>query len=209
MYKEIFKFFLGVAVILAIVAGVLKAFFVDLVVINDDRMAPTMLAGEQVLLWRGSDPEYGRVVVCAHPAVAGQLVIGRIVARAGMEVSVGRDALAINGRPPDRDWRGTFTFDDPELTRPVNMRWGIEELTGVEHEFMAREDYRMNFRTVRVGGGKLYLMSDYRSMTGHDSRSFGVVDASTCIGHVFMRWKPAEGRSGEPPLDHGYLDILD
>lgn len=209
MLKEFLKFLLWVIALLAIVAAVLRAFFVDIVVISDDRMAPTLIAGEQAFMWRGSEPKYGRIVVCQNPSVAGQLVMGRVIASTGMEVKVERDMLNINNHRPDLDWTGMVRWDDPAVGRPLNIKWGIESLTGVDHLFMVREDFHPTLRTTRVGGGKLYLLSDYRSMVGYDSRTFGVVDASTCIGHIFMRYTPAEGRVGEAPFDHGYLDILD
>lgn len=209
MIKGLLKFLLFVAAILAIVATVLRLFFVDVVVIGDDRMAPTLLAGEQAFMWRGSDPEYGRMMVCRNPAIPSQYVIGRIIATTGMEVSVGRNMLNINNTRPDLDWKGIVRWHDPALGRPLNIKWGIESLTGVDHLYMVREDFQWTLRPTRVGGGKLYLLSDYRSMLGYDSRSFGPVDAATCIGHIFMRFTPAEGRTGEAPFDHGYLDILD
>lgn len=209
MLKAFLKFLLFVVALLAIVGVVLRLFFLDVVVISDDRMAPTLLAGEQAFLWRGSEPKYGRVVVCRNPSIPSQYVMGRIIASTGMEVRVDRDILHVNNHRPDLDWKGMVRWHDPAVGRPLNIKWGIEALTGVDHYFMVREDFRMTLRTTRVGGGKLYLLSDYRSMMGYDSRSFGVVDASTCIGHIFMRFTPAEGRTGEEPFDHGYLDILD
>lgn len=210
MYKELLKLLLAFVILFGIVAAVLRIFFVDVVVISDDRMAPTLLAGEEAFMWRGADTDYGRMMVCSNPTVAGEFVIGRIVAKTGMEVNVARNILTINDRRPDVNWVGGFRFDDPAVGRPLDVRWGTEMLDNVEHTFMVREDFRLTIRKQRMGAGKLFLLSDYRSMMGYDSRSFGPVDAGTCIGRIFMRFKPAEGRESEtPPLDHGYFDILD
>ena len=65
--KEFAKFVLFVLGFVALVAGILRATKVDEIVVGDDRMAPTILAGERVFLWRGAIIDRGDVVVCANP----------------------------------------------------------------------------------------------------------------------------------------------
>jgi hypothetical protein len=66
-----------------------------------------------------------------------------------------------------------------------------------------RERIRIPSTTVRTG---VYLLSDNRSFYGADSRSFGEISPSTCLGQVFFRLQPAH-----PPRDdieHGWLQIV-
>jgi signal peptidase I len=68
--KASLKFLFGVLAVCGAIAGVLRAFFVTPVMISDDGMAPTLLAGETVLMWnsKGATPEFGDLLVCRHPA---------------------------------------------------------------------------------------------------------------------------------------------
>ena len=56
-----------------------------------------------------------------------------------------------------------------------------------------KEDGRHLVRKTDVPAGKLYLLGDYRSYLGQDSRAYGVVDASTCRGTIVFRVTPVEG----------------
>lgn len=206
--KEFIKFILFLGGVLALILGLVKFFFVDTILVEDDRMAPTMIAGEQVFLWRGADPELGDIVVCAHPTVDGELVMGRIVGDHEHQVTAMRGNMMIAGRGPDRNWLGTFSYEDPASGQIVPMKWGVETVTEHEHPFMMRRDFQFTMRPIRIMEGQIYLVNDLRSMSTQDSRSYGVVDPTTCLGVVFMRFKPAADRQQDPPLDHGWLDIL-
>ncbi|MCZ7679215.1 MAG: hypothetical protein M5U28_10860 [Sandaracinaceae bacterium] len=57
-------------------------------------------------------------------------------------------------------------------------------------------------RAHRVSGG-LYILNDNRTYVGEDSRTFGEVTPSTCVGRVFMRLTaaPSPAEIGNAPLD--------
>lgn len=208
--KEAAKFVLWVVAILALVAGILRATKIDEIAVSDDRMAPTILAGDRVLLWRGATVEQGDIVVCANPVRPGEFVMGRVIATPGMQIGGDRRGLLVNGRPFDRDLRGQTRFVDQLAHGPVNVRWGTRVSYTEAHEFMVRENYTFTIRPVRIPAGRAFLLSDYESMPGLDSRTFGPVEISTCLGEVFMRLAPSpNGSTGEAPFDHGYLDVLD
>ena len=206
MYKAALKFLLGVAVVVGIIAGILRAVWVVPVHITDDGMAPTLLAGETVLMWKSDGaPEYGDVVVCQHPQQRG-FVVGRYIARSGATVGSSErgGALSINGRCRTSTTRGAEAFTVQGETRPRQVRRGVEVISGEEHQFLqdARNGFRM--REVRVRSG-MFLLGDNRMNHVHDSRAFGPVDPATCVGSIFMRWETAPGRTS---FDHARLDLI-
>lgn len=180
--------FLGVILTIALVAGaVLYFFFVRVVEVGHNAMAPTIVAGDTILVWRGTTFDLGDVVLCPHPEEGGRYVLGRIVGRTGQTVEIGRGAqLRINGETPDTDMQGTFEFYDPMRQQSAAMRWGIESLLDHDHPFMYVERRPPSMRPHQVRAG-VFLLSDNRSYHGEDSRSFHEVNPSSCIGSVFMR----------------------
>lgn len=189
-----------------VVAGVLRLFFLDLVVVGHNGMAPTLIAGEEVLMWRGTDAEMGDVVICNHDTAPGGMVMGRVVARGGMSLKDERGALWIAGTEPTRDWQGETDFYDVDTNATIHVRHGTEELGNTDHLFFEAERYNFRMRETEVPAGHVFLMGDFRSRPDHDSRTFGTVPASNCIGSLFMRWKPVDDRGAN--LDHGWLDII-
>jgi signal peptidase I len=173
--------------------------------ISDDGMAPTLLAGETVLMWNTTEtPEFGDVLVCRHPTAAGY-VVGRFIARPGMTISADRGSMEIDGHAPDRNQERTLPFTMHGTDRPVSVMLGTEAIGGIEHRYI--QDSRVGYRArdIRVGDG-LFLMGDNRLPHTFDSRTYGPVNPATCVGHVFLRWKTAENRID---FDNGFLDVID
>jgi len=203
--KASLKFLLGVLAVCGAIAGVLRAFFVTPVMISDDGNAPTLLAGETVLMWnsKGGTPEFGDLLVCRHPAGAGY-VVGRFIARPGATISADRGYMKVDGHSPDRNIDRTVSFTMHGETQAYSVILGREARGGEEHLFM--QDARVGFRTrnivVRDG---IFLMGDNRLPHRYDSRTFGPVNPSTCVGHVFMRWSTSPHRI---EFDHGVLDTI-
>jgi len=199
--------FLGVVALIAVVAGaILYFFFVRVVTVGHNAMAPTVIMGDQILVWRTQDFELGEMVLCPHPSEDGRFVLGRIVGRPGQTVSIQRGNLYINNTAPDADIHPPIQFADMETGRNRSMTWGIEDILSHEHYFFREENRRLpEMRGHRVSGG-VYLMSDNRSYNGEDSRTFGEVAEITCIGKVFMRLTAAES---PPEIGNSPLDILE
>ena len=51
----------------ALIAFVLKVFFVDIYVMPHNGMAPTLIYGDRILIWRRAKPDMGDIVLCSHP----------------------------------------------------------------------------------------------------------------------------------------------
>lgn len=206
--KGLFKFLAAILVIALIAGTVLYVFFVRVVEVGHNGMAPTIIAGDTILVWRGTDFELGDPVLCPHPSEPGRYVLGRVVGTNGHTVEIGRGAqLMINGETPDVDLRGEFEFYDAGRQNSARMHWGIEDILDHDHLFMYSARRAPSMRPHQVRGG-LFLLSDNRSYHGEDSRSFGEVAPGTCIGTVFMRVMPGEGPT-QSPTDHGPFAFIE
>lgn len=215
--KFLFKTALWIGGFLLIVGGVMRFFFIDEVVVGHNGMAPTLLTGEKVLLWRGSKIGMGDIVVCRHPGQPQIFVMGRIIALGGMEVSAPRGLLTVAGTmpgqshaqssTPDRDITGYPRFHDVDNGVTTEMTYGIEKLGNTDHFFFEPRHFTFRLRPHQVPEDKIYLLGDNRGYPGQDSRAFGDVDPSTCKGNLFMRWQPVDDEGAN--LRHGWLDILD
>jgi len=208
MLKALFKTALWLGAVLGVIAVILRLTAVDVAVVGHNAMAPTMITGEQVFVWRHADAERGDIVVCRSPVDPSIVVVGRVVAEGGSTVETPRpDVLEINGHPVNRDYQGTTRFFDVDTETTYEMRKGVAELGEHDHQFFLRTGYALSLQPVTVTPGQVYLLSDNLSYLGQDSRAFGPVDASTCMGQVFMRFRPVD--DGGAGLGHGWFDILD
>jgi hypothetical protein len=133
-------------------------------------------------------------------------VIGRVVAKGGMSVMVARGQLEVAGTHVAVDFRDEVSFYDVDTARAYDVLVGIEKLGNTEHGFMVRDGYNLSIRPASIPGGSVYLLSDNRSYTGHDSRAFGPVDVRSCIGTVFMRLTPIDDHGAG--FGHRYLEII-
>lgn len=195
-----------VAVVIAIVLGVLKLFFVDVVTVAHNGMAPTILIGDKVLVWRGASPQVNDIMLCRHPQEPGRWVISRVALEPGESLDVVRGQLRLNGHRLDRDVRGEVAFLDAETSHTLRMQWGLEEFSERhEHYYFERVDRQFTIRDQAAVRG-YYLLGDNRGHIGEDSRTFGVVQAADCTGQVFMRLTAVPGMPGEIP--HGMFDLL-
>jgi len=206
-WKGLFKLALWVGGVLLVIGGVLRIFFVTPIVATHDAMAPTILAGEKVLLWRGAEVEMGDIVVCEDPSSPGVMVLGRVLAKGGMTLGTDeRDRFIVEGTQVIVDWQGSTDFFDNDANAQLSMRHGLETVGNSDHMIFVRENTEFRLRNTEVPSGKLFLLGDNRGTRNHDSRSFGPVDEASCIGEVFMRWNPVDRGDA---LSHGWLDFLD
>lgn len=206
MLKSIFSFLLWVLTLLLLVAAVLKLFFVDVIVLGHDAMAPTLTINEQAFVWRNAEPEFGDIVVCGHPKHPGELVVGRVLGREGHKLKSERGALSISGEKLQPDFRDEVRFRVSMSGREHELRRATEAVAGSTHEALYAADRDFELRETEVEPGRLFLLGDNRAYSGHDSRSYGTVDADTCQGVVFMRFRTTP--EGESKFGHGFLDLL-
>lgn len=202
--KFLLKTALAAAVVCGIVGGVLRIFFVTPVVVTHNGMAPTLLAGEQAYMWRGGDPELGSIALCANQST-GETVIGRVIGTPGNRVDAERGQLLVAGNSPDVDIHESLQFFNSDSNRQEPVQRATVEFGNTNHEIFIRENHNFRINPVDVQGGMLYLMGDHRGDETHDSRAFGPVQVSSCLGTLFMRGRPVDVGAN---LGHGWLDIL-
>ncbi len=205
--KPIFKFLLWVAAVFAIIAAILKATVINLALVGHNAMAPTLLTGEQVLIWTRHDAERGDIVICENPADPSMMVVGRVVAEEGSVVSSARGQLVLNGNNVDRNVQGRTRFFDVDSETTSEYEIGVRHIGINDYPYMDRTNYTLRMRPVTVGPAEVFLLSDNLAYLGQDSRTFGPVATETCVGQIFLRWKPVD--DGGAGFDHGYLDLLD
>ncbi|UJR81599.1 signal peptidase I [Sandaracinus amylolyticus] len=207
-WKGLFKVLAFFAVIGGIAIAVLRVWFVDVVTVRHNGMAPTMVLGDRVLVWRDAELERNDIGLCRHPQDPARWVIGRVAVMPGGEIAAERGQLRLGRDRVTHDVRGQVQFTDGETGHTYPMAWGIEEFDDYEeHLFFDRSDRQLAIRAMTRMNG-LYLLGDNRAHVGEDSRTFGPVQASGCRGQVFIRLTAAEG--GLPAeIPHGMLDILD
>jgi signal peptidase I len=202
------QFLIKLALFAAIAAGLLHLFYVDNFVMLHNGMAPTLVYGDRVLVWRRAKPDMGDIVVCEHPTSPGTIVIGRAVAFAGHNVSTdSRGQLFVDENRASVEAIGTVRFYDAAREQMSTMRLSsIDYNRKHRHEFFVEDGYAFEMRPYQVQRG-IFLLGDNRSTPYNDSREFGEVDPARCHGEVFMRLKPAP-KTIDDDIDHGYLDYV-
>jgi len=203
--KGLLVFAFWVAVVLGIAAAAIKYFFVDVAIVGHNGMAPTLVAGDQIAIWRTQELNIGDVTVCLDPRSPGRRVIGRVVGKPGFEVLSSRGQLSVNGEIGDVNYEGMMHFNDTLNARVEEMQYGTAKLGNVEHKFFLRKNQQFAMRTIRIKLG-LFLLGDNRTYVAEDSRYYGEVDPATCLGSVFMILKPAEPTGDE--IKHKWLSIV-
>ena len=205
--KEILKLVVGAAVLVGVVGIILSSTVVERYVVQDNGMAPTIVYGDEVLVWKGAGVDRGDPVVCPSPRENGAYVVGRATAWPGETISTDHNGVMyIAGEAMGTEWRGTMEFYDVTRKKQFTMEHGYFQFSPrLTRPLMMESGRRFSLPEYTVDKG-IYLLGDNRSDTQHDSRYFGEIDPASCIGQVFLRWKPAPPTGDD--IDHGYLDWI-
>ena len=201
--KSAAKFVGGLLLVLAIAGGVTYGLFMAMVVVGHNAMAPSLVLGDRVLIWKTQTFELGQAALCRHPSEPSRYVMGRVSARAGQTIEIDRSGtLQVNGSAPDREVHANIQFRDLERNRVEEMVWAEETMLGHDYGTFWRANTRnLAMRSRRVTGG-IFLLSDNRTYIGEDSRTFGPVAPDSCVGRVFMRIS-----AGESPSEVGHRPV--
>jgi signal peptidase I len=201
------KFVLNAAAALVIAAVLVRLVFLEEVMVRDNGMAPTLVYGDAVLIWRGAHADMADVMVCEHPVHSGVLVIGRVVAFAGHTIHTDYNGmLYVDQNQTATQSSGRVRFYDVMRKKPYDMELSQIDYFGKHsHDFFIQSGEHFALRSYTVEHG-VYLLGDNRSESTYDSREFGEIDPRRCLGQVILRWKPAPV-SGDD-LGHHMLDII-
>lgn len=202
------RFLLWTAILLGVIVGVSRAFLLRWwrVPENDpyleSSVQPTLNGGDLIVLWRMTKPSFGDLVMCPEPNAPGRIVIGRILAEEGDDITIDGDRVIVNNRGSATEHACTereFTSKDPSNGREVTEVCDLEALAG--HTSMRGGHGENKAPPVKsehqVGPGKVFLVSDNR-LFPYDSRDFGTVERSTCKETVMFRLVGRKGFFDEP-----------
>jgi signal peptidase I len=196
------------AVAIAVIAAIaVKHFLMEVVVIDSNAMAPTLIFGDQVLAWKGASPDFANIMICDHPYKEHQRVMGRVIAFPGAKITTNHHGqLFVNG---DRAATGScvpLQFRDRPRKMHRNMYiCEINYFGKRDHQYFVEEKDKLYLDAFEVDKG-IYLLGDNRSEVDYDSRAFGEVDPKTCDLQIFMRLKPSRDTPDE--LGHSRLEFL-
>jgi len=173
--------------------------------VGHNGMAPTLLSGERVLIYKRGKPEVGSIAVCRHPSEDGW-VVGRVAAIGGETIDSFGNKLRIGGHPIVFEQQGTMSFHNTDNDLTSTVVWGDEHFEAGPHQIFMAPDEGHRVRETEVPDGKVYLLGDHRAYLGQDSRAYGVVDASTCRGTIIFRLLAVEGL--EPEIAHRNFQLI-
>jgi signal peptidase I len=184
---------------------VLKVALFDMAEVGHNGMAPTLLRGERVLINKRATPEIGSIAVCRHPTEDGW-VVGRVAATEGMRLDSFGSELRVDGKPATFKHVGETSFYNVDNDLESTVAWGNEYFENKPHQIFISENGRHLVQETEVAEGELYLLGDFRSYRGQDSRAYGVVQASTCRGTIVFRVTPVDGL--EDAIAHRYFQLI-
>ncbi len=158
-------------------------------------LAPSLRGGDWLILWRGSAPIEGNLVLCPEPKGEGRYTIGRILGEQGDRVKVTGEGVLVNGHGFETESScDSFTVRDPGTGQETRQSCRLEVVGSRTH--LRGEPLttlpKPGEAEVNVPNGQVYLISDNRQFPW-DSREFGPVERSTCLETVIFRLVSKEG----------------
>ena len=201
---------LWLTVVLAVVAGVLRYFFVDFYTVPDQPLdphawsnAPNLEPGDVALVWRGGEAHVGDLVRCTDPSDPAHWLVARVVGTGGDRVELGDGVLRINGFHVTTGACSSMPRNVIDPTgMPQELLCAGEDLGGSRHDVLYPKKGE-TFAVTRVAAEKLFLLSDNRATPwSHDSRipEIGQMPAEACKQRLLLRlwskkgWGDAERR---------------
>jgi signal peptidase I len=179
----------------------LYAFVVDVwTVPSDDALltasiAPTLLPGDVVVVWRHAWLDHGYLARYPDPDAPGRFVAARAIAGGGETVSFDSEIVSIDNHSTKSSHRcdpGDVMVHDPTSGSDVLLACEVQEYG--EMSFSVLRSYATPRSSPKhtVQPGRWFLVSDDRHV--HlDSRDYGEVDPEACQ-HVLFR----VAREGKP-----------
>lgn len=175
---------LGVLVVAALIAFLVRTFAVETFYVPSGSMTPTLLTGDRILVdklpWVRDDIHRGDVVVFRRvpkdPDVQDADLVKRVVGLPGETIWSKGDTIYVDGKPIAQPWL-------PNLDGPVAEKVGCPQ-----------QNY--DIKPTKIPPGQYFVMGDCRNIS-YDSRYWGTVPASYIVGKVFLIiW-----RNGHPWFD--------
>lgn len=161
--------------------------------IDDPRLLvsiePTLRGQDIVLVARHDPPSVGNLARCVDPDEPRRWVVGRVIGMSGNEVHLAGAGFTVAGSRETHDTAcDNQTLSDPATGNDVPLVCRYSEFAGISYQVLTRSGGDSDHpQDIKVPGGKVFLMSDNRSM--HlDSRDFGPLPADSCRHVLFRLW---------------------
>jgi signal peptidase I len=158
-------------------------------------IAPTLNAGDRVLVLIRGTPGFGDLVRCPDPEEPTRWVVGRIVGLGGDNVIIEDDQLTVNntrylGESACSVRKSTVIH--PFSGSELDLYCDVVTMGSGWHYRGTGAGPKQSRITAIVPDGKVYLLSDNRGMHD-DSRDFGPVEQSTCKEQIVFRLTSKRG----------------
>jgi len=205
------RLLLWVGLILGLIALIGWAFLFESHEVPDNSMAPNLIKGDRVLVYILASFDTGSTAVCKHPSDSSKVVFGRIVGTPGDRVKIDRSSLYINNNQTETTVEEDYVLVDEQASGPpqtVKMQRMIETTGMIRYSILmpaasSRASRRRAMREKRVDDGRYFLMADNRAY-GEDSRVYGQVEISSCIGSPLLVYQPGEGAGDAASSDRWF-----
>lgn len=198
---KLLKFLLWTGGILAALIAVGRLLLFEGWTVPDDpytaaSIAPTLRAGDYVLVLTRGDSSFGDLVRCPDPDDNSRYVIGRIAGLGGDDVEIQGPMLRVNGKSytaTEACTEPSFLVQHPETRNDVELQCSRVEMGGGWHyRGTTGKQSPSNDHKKSVGTENVYLLSDNRELH-EDSRDFGTVPHASCHQRIFFRLWSAAG----------------
>lgn len=150
-------------------------------------IAPTLSAGDLVVVTRHASVDRGDLLRCADPDTAGRFVVARAIGRYGDRVEIKDEVVLLDGKhvpSPRACDPPVVTVHDPRIDDDVSLACSVEEYSDMSFPALRARERPEPATQTTVEAGRWFLVSDDRHV--HlDSRDFGEVEARTCQHVVF------------------------
>ena len=198
------RFLLWTVLVLGVIGGFLHLTMLRVwrVPMNDPvlqaSLAPTLEAGDLVVLWRLTEPTFGDLVLCPEPDYPERVVIGRVFGEGNDVVEFKKGSPKVNGKAFQIERQcspNEFTVTHPDdESKEVTQRCFWEAMANRVHMAGSTRSFgdARDWEETEVPPGQLYLVSDNR-LFPYDSRDYGPVPKDSCRETVVFRLVSREG----------------
>jgi signal peptidase I len=190
--------YLKAAIWVVVVVGAavgLGALFFDTATVPDQSMAPTMWAGDRVLVLKRGSVHRGDVVICEHPEFPDETIVGRVIGLPGDAVQISRGQLLLNGDVLHEEVEGPFVYMDrtsSEEAFEFVFTKKMQIIGGTISYLLFEKDSEVPDLPKTVVQSGYWVLGDNRA-GGLDSRTFGEVHESLCSGRAFFIYSAVKG----------------
>lgn len=187
---------------IVLIVLILRSFLAEPFRIPSGSMMPTLLVGDFILVNKFTygirlpvinkkvlalnEPERGDIVVFRYPKDPSVDYIKRVIGVPGDKIVYDHKKLYVNDKPVEQVSLGRYEGfgQGQDMTGAEHLR---ENLTGVEHSILVRNDALSAEGVYVVPEGSYFVMGDNRD-NSNDGRYWGMVPEENLVGKAFFIW---------------------